>query len=52
MVSPLTTVAQPFFTMGNEGCLKLIDSIHNETEIKSEVVAHELIVRQSVKTLS
>ncbi|MEK4509391.1 LacI family transcriptional regulator [Paenibacillus anaericanus] len=51
-IPPLTTVAQPFYKMGKEGCLKLIGSIQNKTNIESEVIPHELVVRQSVKKIS
>lgn len=51
-IPPLTTVSQPFYKMGREGCLKLIGSIQNKTEIESEVIPHDLVVRQSVKKMS
>lgn len=51
-IPPLTTVAQPFYKMGSEGCLKLISSIQNKVKMDSEVIPHELVIRQSVKKLS
>ncbi|UNK18414.1 substrate-binding domain-containing protein [Paenibacillus sp. N3/727] len=51
-IPPLTTVAQPLYEIGREGCLKLIASIQNKIKIESKVIPHELVVRKSVKKLS
>ena len=50
-IPPLTTVAQPLYDMGREGCLKLIDAVQHKVKIESQVIPHELVVRKSVKTL-
>lgn len=51
-IPPLTTVAQPLYEMGRAGSSKLMDAIIHHTSIESQVIAHELVVRQSVKKLS
>lgn len=51
-IPPLTTVAQPLYEMGREGCRKLIDAIQHRIKIESEVIPHELVVRKSVKSLN
>lgn len=51
-IPPLTTVAQPLYEMGQEGCSKLMDAIQHHTRIESQVIPHQLVVRQSVKKLS
>ncbi|MCR8844482.1 LacI family transcriptional regulator [Paenibacillus sp. SC116] len=51
-IPPLTTVAQPLYEMGREGCLEVIAAIQNKCKIESKVIPHELVVRKSVKKLS
>ncbi|WP_152395950.1 LacI family DNA-binding transcriptional regulator [Paenibacillus guangzhouensis] len=50
-IPPLTTVAQPLYDMGREGCLELIDAVQHKIKIESKVIPHELVVRKSVRTL-
>lgn len=50
-IPPLTTVSQPLYEMGKEGCLNLIGSIQNKLKIASKIIPHELVVRKSVKKL-
>ncbi|MBD8497931.1 LacI family DNA-binding transcriptional regulator [Paenibacillus arenosi] len=50
-VPPLTTVAQPLYDMGREGCFEVIAAIQNKSKIESKVIPHELVVRKSVKSL-
>ncbi|MGZ9585889.1 LacI family DNA-binding transcriptional regulator [Paenibacillus marinisediminis] len=50
-IPPLTTVAQPLYDMGREGCLKVIDSVQHRIKIESQVIPHELVVRKSVQKL-
>ncbi|TVX89739.1 LacI family DNA-binding transcriptional regulator [Paenibacillus agilis] len=51
-IPPLTTVAQPLYEMGREGCLEVIAAIQNKCKIESKVIPHELVVRKSVKKLT
>ena len=52
MIKPgITTIAQPFYEMGKNGCKKLITSLTMGEKIESEIVPFELIERESVKLL-
>ncbi|MGX7418586.1 LacI family DNA-binding transcriptional regulator [Carnobacterium gallinarum] len=46
---PISTIAQPFYTMGSLGCQKLIHSLHEEEKVASQIVEFELIERKSVQ---
>ncbi|WP_314588084.1 LacI family DNA-binding transcriptional regulator [Paenibacillus terrigena] len=50
-IPPLTTVAQPLYDMGREGCSELMDAVQHKIKIESKVIPHELVVRKSVRTL-
>lgn len=51
-VPPLTTVSQPLYEMGHLGCTKLMEALHRKCRIESMIIPHELVVRQTVRTLS
>src|SRR5699024_5993025 len=51
MATPaLTTIKQPFYEMGAEGCLAVIESLVKEKKIESKILPFELIERQTVKS--
>ncbi|MGT2910482.1 LacI family DNA-binding transcriptional regulator [Streptococcus cameli] len=46
---PLTTVAQPFYEMGQEGCQAIIESIESDKVMVSRLIPFEIIKRESIK---
>lgn len=47
-VPPLTTMEQPFWQMGTNGCKKVIEAIQENKPINSEIYPFQLIERQTV----
>ena len=50
-VPPLTTVSQPFYEMGKDGCKSVIGAIRNKSKIQSKVIPFEIVERDSVKNI-
>lgn len=50
-IPPLTTIAQPFYYMGQTGCTNLIQSIRTGRDMLSQITPFELIERDSVRDL-
>lgn len=48
-IPPLTSIEQPFFEMGEEGCKRVIESIQSKKSITSKIIPYQLMVRKSVK---
>ncbi|WP_445487775.1 LacI family DNA-binding transcriptional regulator [Niallia sp. 03133] len=48
-IPPLTSIGQPFFEMGEEGCERVIESIQSKKTIPSKIIPFQLVVRKSVK---
>ncbi|MGP7819338.1 LacI family DNA-binding transcriptional regulator [Niallia sp. 01092] len=51
-IPPLTSIGQPFWEMGNEGCKIVIEAIQSKKEIPSEIIPYRLVVRKSVKKIN
>ncbi|MBF0777699.1 LacI family DNA-binding transcriptional regulator [Streptococcus cuniculi] len=48
-IPPITTIAQPFYEMGQLGCKSLIQSIQTSSNMESQLIPFKLIERASVK---
>lgn len=50
-IPPLTTVAQPLYSMGEKAVEKLFSIIENNEDIQSTIMMHKIIERSTVKKL-
>ncbi len=50
-IPPLTSISQPFWEMGDEGCKTVIEAIQSKKKIPSKIIPYQLVVRKSVKNL-
>lgn len=50
-IPPLTTVSQPFYDMGRDGCVSVIRAIKNKGKIASKTIPFEIVERESVKRM-
>ncbi|MBP3039021.1 substrate-binding domain-containing protein [Bacillaceae bacterium Marseille-Q3522] len=51
-IPPLTSIGQPFFEMGSEGCKIVIEATQNKKEIPSRIIPFHLVERKSVKKIN